>query len=379
MELCWDSRTDVPLRAANSDASSSPSRATAEYDIHDPLQYLPHFKVIVCRDHGGVRDWSKHLRVFHGTDAARRKVLAGKYGRVEVLKPIDVPLPPPFGPPFEVLGKPLDAFLCEEDGCGVISTSRTRIGQHCNKEHDWKSVKEAKEHWTSVKVQTFFFTSGLQRYFVVRSPCIARPNQTPSVGVNQHAVDALSEFKAAREKQERTLAQAEESVAKTDRTGWFNRNGWAEHLAGRNLARLSSASGLPKRQEKLLWQACKVTERAVEQSVAGSSTLAHETRRWLKSANREECDVRPIARLQNPESQRRYCGYMKRFVCYVLRIAVNVAALDHTPSDGSSTPSDPESGSDDNTTSSDEPTADAPVDLPTIRSQKNRHDFLEFV
>lgn len=362
MEFCWDSRTDVPLRAANSDASPSPSRATAEYDIYDPLRYLPRFKVIVCRDHGGVRDWSKHLRVFHGTDAARRKVLARKYERVEVLKPIDVPLPPPFGPPFEVLGEPLDAFLCEEEECGVISTSRTRIGQHCNKKHDWKSSKEAKEHWTSVKVQTFFFTSGLQRYFVVRSPCIAQPTQPPSVGVNQHAVDALSELKAAREKREETLVQAEESVARTDRTGWFNRNGWAEHLAGRNLAHLSSASGLPKREEKLLWQACKVTELAVEQSVAGLSTLAHETRRWLKSANREECDVRPIARLQNPESQRRYCGYMKRFVCYMLRIVVDMAAQDHERSDESNMSSDPESSSDDDATSCDEPTEDASVD-----------------
>ena len=202
-------------------------------------------------------------------------MLAETYGRVEVLKPIDVALPPPFGPPFEVLGEPLDAFLCEEEECGVISRSRTQIGQHCNKEHDWRSSKEAKEHWTSVKVQTFFFTSGLQRYFVVRSMCIARPRQPPSVGVNQHAVEALSEIKAAREKHERTLAQAEESVAKTDRTG-------REHLAGRNLAHLSSASGLPKREEKLLWQACKVTELAVEQSVAGLSTLAHETRRCIR-------------------------------------------------------------------------------------------------
>lgn len=27
-----------------------------------------------------------------------------------------------------------------------------------------------------------------------------------------------------------------------------------------------------------------------------------------------------MARLQNPESQRRYAGYMKRFVCYCLRV-----------------------------------------------------------
>ena len=31
-------------------------------------------------------------------------------------------------------------------------------------------------------------------------------------------------------------------------------------------------------------------------------------------------DQRPLARLQNPESQARYAGYMVKFVCYFLRI-----------------------------------------------------------
>lgn len=40
---------------------------------------------------------------------------------------------------------------------------------------------------------------------------------------------------------------------------------------------------------------------------------------------RDEANVRPAARLQNPKSQARYAGYTKRFICYCLRIA---AALD---------------------------------------------------
>jgi hypothetical protein len=77
---------------------------------------------------------------------------------------------------------------------------------------------------------------------------------------------------------------------------------------------------MPDHTEQALRQAAKAVELAVEQSVAGLSTLAQETRRWLKSASREEIDQRPLARLQNPESQRRYAGYMKRFVCYCLRV-----------------------------------------------------------
>ena len=90
---------------------------------------------------------------------------------------------------------------------------------------------------------------------------------------------------------------------------------------------------MPDHSEQALQQAAKAVDLAIEQSVAGLSTLAQETRRWLKSASREEIDQRPMARLQNPESQRRYAGYMKRFVCYCLRV---VATSDGDPGTRSS-------------------------------------------
>ena len=58
----------------------------------------------------------------------------------------------------------------------------------------------------------------------------------------------------------------------------------------------------------------------------GLLTLAQETRRWLKSAKRQEVDQRPMARLQNPESQARYARYMVKFVCYVLRFVADAEA-----------------------------------------------------
>ena len=41
-------------------------------------------------------------------------------------------------------------------------------------------------------------------------------------------------------------------VAKTDRTGWFNGNGWPEHLSRRNLGHLSRASRMPDHAEQAL-------------------------------------------------------------------------------------------------------------------------------
>ncbi|XPS72544.1 hypothetical protein M3J09_004706 [Ascochyta lentis] len=52
----------------------------------------------------------------------------------------------------------------------------------------------------------------------------------------------------------------------------------------------------------------------------GLTMLPQGLRRWLRSAKREELDVQPLARLQNPESQAVYASYMVRFVCFYLRI-----------------------------------------------------------
>lgn len=58
----------------------------------------------------------------------------------------------------------------------------------------------------------------------------------------------------------------------------------------------------------------------IERCVGRLSTLNHETRRWLRSAKQAEADVRPLARLQNSDSQQRYALYTARLVCYCLRV-----------------------------------------------------------
>jgi hypothetical protein len=58
--------------------------------------------------------------------------------------------------------------------------------------------------------------------------------------------------------------------------------------------------------------------------VSGLSTLDHETRRWLRSAKQAEADVRPLARLQNSDSQQRYAVYTARLLCYCLRVLESV-------------------------------------------------------
>ena len=121
-------------------------------------------------------------------------------------------------------------------------------------------------------------------------------------------------------KHEKEMQVMGREVERTDRTGWFNRTGWPEHFKERNLAHLAHAVRLPGNEEVKLKRAARVVELLIEQSVAGLASLERETRRWLKTAKREEIDQRPMARLQNPESQARYTMYYVMFVCYVLRL-----------------------------------------------------------
>jgi hypothetical protein len=170
--------------------------------------------------------------------------------------------------------------------------------------------------YKAVKVQSFFGTRGLQKYFIVE------------VGVAEHGVDLdpnqvikgqLNAWHRVRNQLEEDI-QVMEDVAKTDKTGWFKRTGWLEFLKGRNLAHLAHQARLPDCNEVKLQAAAQLTEQLIEKCVKGLATLLQETRRWLCSAQQTDIDQQPLARLQNPESQATYASYMVQFVCFYLRI-----------------------------------------------------------
>ena len=174
-------------------------------------------------------------------------------------------------------------------------------------------------------MQTFFQKSALRRYFLVN----ARDNNNdPSIPreVVDVVKERLAEWQRTQHAHEERAQVIDAHVAKTDKTGWFKRTGWLEHFANRNLMHLAHQTRLPDRGEVKLRRAAKLTELLVERSVKGLSTLARETRRWLRSAKRQEVDQRPMARLQNPESQARYASYMVKFVCYALRFVADAEA-----------------------------------------------------
>ncbi|GAB7357797.1 hypothetical protein MBLNU459_g0613t1 [Dothideomycetes sp. NU459] len=288
------------------------------------LQYEEQYKVIICREHGyAVRNLARHLRESHLGKAKDKQQVVRMFSDCEVADPREVLVPPPLEAPIEALGKPRLAFLCEEDECNYISTNRSEMGKHCNKKHNWKSTKGDLEHWHQVYVQTFFSAGGFQKYFTVDWNERDQTQQSRSTLRYEDEVDILSieeDWNIAKQERAKQLEIIDGEIAKQDHTLWFKQTGWVEHLAKSNLKHLAYASRLPDKDEQILQKVAQMTDTLLEKCVSGLPTLDKETRRWLRSAKRNEPDVRPIARLQNKDSQFRYSGYWKRFVCYCLRV-----------------------------------------------------------
>lgn len=127
-----------------------------------------------------------------------------------------------------------------------------------------------------------------------------------------------------------------ESTAPKDRTGWFKRTQWDEHLQAYPDRRLLSyASRLPDHTEPQLQRAVKIVEQAIDTSVRGLSTLSIETRRWLKSPKPKDPDVRPLGPFQCRATQTRAAKVWARVICYCLRLVAAEEGEDDQQPDGS--------------------------------------------
>lgn len=328
MEFSWDARTPRANRRGTPKPPSGikgnsyllPADPVTYIHPRDYISYLDKHKVIICKVHAiGIRNLETHLRDYHSIPKKERELIRKEYSNVSIIELNKAQLPLPLEPPIKELGKPLDGFLCDQDHCGFITVNTTRLRQHYKKVHRVPWTKNTIALLQKVKVQTFSQTPGQQRYFIVKE--LDAPSEVVPPYEHREEIGRLvDEWKGTQKAHEEKAYIMDAQAAKTDRTGWFKRTGWLEHLAKRNRLHLAHAIRLPGRDEPKLQRAAKAVEALVERSVAGLATLARETRRWLRSTQQQEVDQRPMARLQNPESQARYAGYLVMFTCYFLRI-----------------------------------------------------------
>ena len=77
-----------------------------------------------------------HLKRQHRTTISDRKAIAAHFINCPIRHLDQVPLPPRLGPPFDCLGVPKRAYICDEEECDELSISRDAIRMHSNKVHD---------------------------------------------------------------------------------------------------------------------------------------------------------------------------------------------------------------------------------------------------
>ena len=189
-------------------------------------------------------------------------------------------------------------------------------------------------------MQTFFSNHRLISYFIVqaqngvqditeddssrlssRLPPSTHPN-IPQLTAEQQAETELvaQEWEILQGQHEQAMQEVETEQATHDRTGWWSLTKWSTHFGGCNMQYLAHASRVPDQDEVLLKEATRVVDEMLQRSVAGLATLHRETRRWLRSPKVSDPDVRPLARLQETNSQDRYYNYWRRFICYCFRV-----------------------------------------------------------
>ena len=227
---------------------------------------------------------------------------------------------------------------------------------HTNQQHGVKltrwispAARSYEEHaaqlWQPVKVQTFFRERRYVRYFVVQAQEDKQQNASEQQDAleqqqgEQQESERQSHYKQRlallssslealkHEDSEAINRMAEEASAK-DRTGWFKRTRWDEHLqAYPDWKLLSYAIRPPGDDEPELKQVVLAVEEVAEQAVRGLSTLSIDTLRWLRSPKPKEADARPLGQMQNKASQQRAARLWARLLCYCVVRRTRCAAL----------------------------------------------------
>ena len=236
--------------------------------------FLKDFGVLVCKQHcTAIVSLKAHLSKHHAASAALRRQIIERFSHFDTVSPSAIePLDEP-AQPIEELGEPLNGALCKT--CRWITTSKDQMRMHCKKNHQQSWTGDKSSLYKAVKVQSFFRTGGLQKYFIVEADVVENRQDLAQNKVVKEQLDAWREVRKQLEDDMQVMGDA----AKTDKTGWFKRTGWLEFFKDRNLVHLAHQARLPDRNEVKLQAAAQLTEQLIEKCVKGLATLPQETRR----------------------------------------------------------------------------------------------------
>ena len=232
MELVWNSRLLTPQERVNTTSSRTQRRKQGLHlslnNCDDVLCFLEDFSVLVCKEHHtAVVNLDTHLLQHHNVPAATRKQIVEHFSSFATVSPAEIELPDEPAQPIDELREPLDGLQCKT--CSFITVNKDTMRMHCKKNHQQAWLGEKSLLYKAVKVQSFFRSGGLQKYFIVD---LVDAQIVENAGVENIVSGLLAEYELIQQEVEEELQTLEEA-AKTDKTGWFKRTGWLEFLKDR--------------------------------------------------------------------------------------------------------------------------------------------------
>ena len=132
----------------------------------DIFCFLEDFGVFVCRQHHtAVISLDRHMMKYHKVPASTRREVIDCFSRLKPVDPGRTKLPEEPVQAIEQLGKPLTGLQCKT--CRFITINKDEIRRYCKKYYGLAWVGDKSQLYSLLKVQSFFRTGGLQRYFGV--------------------------------------------------------------------------------------------------------------------------------------------------------------------------------------------------------------------
>jgi hypothetical protein len=129
--------------------------------------FMQAYSVLVYKQHHiAIVNLDKHLSRYHNVPASARKHIVDCSSRLKALDPAEVKLPDEPAEAIKELGKPLTGLQCKT--CAYITISKEQVRMHCKKDHQQAWESDTSQMYSTVRVQSFFRTGGLQKYFRVR-------------------------------------------------------------------------------------------------------------------------------------------------------------------------------------------------------------------
>lgn len=146
---------------------------------------------MICKQHcTGVINLNTHLLQHHNTDATTRRQIINRFSHIATVDTNQIELPEEPALPIEELGAPLNALRCK--ACTKITINADAMRKHCKNNHQQAWTGDKSVLCDTVKVQSFFRTGGLQKYFIVEYDAVVNAEEMAVEGIVEQR---LAEFK----------------------------------------------------------------------------------------------------------------------------------------------------------------------------------------